>query len=274
MLLFTRKVFDQEAWFYTDGDVRQGLPISALYNMMLPVPPIEEQRHIVEQYQTVERRIKNNERLIALLEDTAQTIFRHRFVENIDMNNLPSNLVKVTIGSVTECNTDNLTSGDTFDEIRYLDTSSVTENKFDSLCIISHDFPSRAKRKVRKNDILYSTVRPNLHHYGIIKDVTENTIVSTGFLVIRSCDKRVNNELIFLWLTKYKPFELYLQGIAENSKATYPSISAEDVLNLEIVIPKDYEDLSVFHGLYDYIYLLNKENSLLYESKDALINRL
>ena len=89
MLLFKRKVFDREAWFYTDGDVRQGLPVSALYNMMLPVPPIEEQRRIVEQYQTVERRIKNNERLIALLEDTAQTIFRHRFVDNIDPNNLP-----------------------------------------------------------------------------------------------------------------------------------------------------------------------------------------
>lgn len=88
-LLFKRREFDREAWFYTDGDVRQGLPISSLYNMKLPVPSIEEQKRIVAQYQAVEKRIRNNERLIASLEDTAQSIFRHRFVDNIDLNNLP-----------------------------------------------------------------------------------------------------------------------------------------------------------------------------------------
>ncbi|MBQ1773847.1 MAG: restriction endonuclease subunit S [Prevotella sp.] len=89
MLWFLRPEFDREASFYAVGGVRGSLEWNDFCDMMLPVPPIEEQRRIVEQYQTVERRIKNNERLIALLEDTAQTIFRHRFVDNIDPNNLP-----------------------------------------------------------------------------------------------------------------------------------------------------------------------------------------
>lgn len=97
-LLFKRREFDREAWFYTDGDVRQGLPISSLYNMKLPVPSIEEQKRIVAQYQAVEKRIRNNERLIAHLEDTAQAIFHHHFVESIDPNNLPSGWKLAKVG--------------------------------------------------------------------------------------------------------------------------------------------------------------------------------
>ena len=89
MLWFLRPEFDRYARFKSHGSAREVFDWDEMCNVMLPVPPIEEQRRIVEQYQTVERRIKNNEKLIALLEDTAQTIFRHRFVEIIDPNNLP-----------------------------------------------------------------------------------------------------------------------------------------------------------------------------------------
>ena len=102
MLWFLRPEFDREASFYAVGGVRGSLEWNDFCDMMLPVPTIEEQRRIVEQYQTVERRIKNNERLIALLEDTAQTIFRHRFVDNIDPNNLPEGWRQCTLGDIAD----------------------------------------------------------------------------------------------------------------------------------------------------------------------------
>lgn len=86
---FKRKEFDRQACFYTDADVRQGLIKEAFYNLMIPVPPIEEQRRIVAEYQAIERRIENNRRLIATLEATAQTIYRKMFVDGIDPENLP-----------------------------------------------------------------------------------------------------------------------------------------------------------------------------------------
>ncbi|MBO5632332.1 MAG: restriction endonuclease subunit S, partial [Aeriscardovia sp.] len=89
LLWFKRPTFDRYARFKSHGSAHEFFEWDEMCNVMLPVPSIEEQRRIVEQYQTVERRIKNNEKLIALLENTAQTIFRHRFVENIDPNNLP-----------------------------------------------------------------------------------------------------------------------------------------------------------------------------------------
>ena len=89
MLWFLRPEFDRYARFKSHGSAREVFDWDEMCNVMLPVPSIEEQRRIVAQYQAVENRIRNNERLIAHLEDTAQAIFHHRFVENIDPSNLP-----------------------------------------------------------------------------------------------------------------------------------------------------------------------------------------
>ena len=66
--------------------------------VLLPIPPIEEQRKIVAQYQAIERRIENNRRLIATLEETAKTIYRKMFVDNIDIENLPKGWRIGTLG--------------------------------------------------------------------------------------------------------------------------------------------------------------------------------
>lgn len=101
-LWFKRKDFDREACFYTDADVRQGLIKSSFLDMKVNVPPIEEQRKRVSEYQAIEQRIENNLRLIATLEATAQTIYRKMFVDDIDPENLPEGWRMGTIGDLFE----------------------------------------------------------------------------------------------------------------------------------------------------------------------------
>ncbi len=90
MMWFRRPEFDRYARFKSHGSAREVFEWDEMCEVMLPVPPIEEQGKIVAEYQTVQRRIENNRRLIAALEDTAKTIYRKMFVDNIDPNNLPS----------------------------------------------------------------------------------------------------------------------------------------------------------------------------------------
>ncbi len=81
--------------------------------------------------------------------------------------------------------------------IKYLDTGSLTEGKIDRYQTFNiADAPSRARRVVKHNDVLISTVRPNQKHYGILKNPDENMIVSTGFCVI-TCDK-INPHFIYI----------------------------------------------------------------------------
>lgn len=89
MMWFKRPEFDRYARFKSHGSAHEYFEWDEMCDIMLPVPPIEEQRKIVAEYQAVERRIENNRRLIATLESTAQTIYRHMFVDNIDPENLP-----------------------------------------------------------------------------------------------------------------------------------------------------------------------------------------
>lgn len=89
MMWFSRKDFDREASFYAVGGVRGSLTWEDFCNMRLPVPTLARQREIVAEYETLGRRIRLNEQMIAKLEETAQALYRKTFVDNIDKQNLP-----------------------------------------------------------------------------------------------------------------------------------------------------------------------------------------
>lgn len=99
MMWFSRSDFDRQAAFYAVGGVRGSLTWEDFCDLEIPVPPIEEQRKIVSEYQAIEKRIGNNRYLIATLKATAQTIYRKMFVDDIDMENLPEGW---RMGSVIE----------------------------------------------------------------------------------------------------------------------------------------------------------------------------
>ena len=89
MMWFSRNEFDREASFYAVGGVRGSLTWQDFCDMTLPIPPIEQQRKIVAEYETISKRIRLNEQMITRLEETAQTLYRKMFVDGIDKENLP-----------------------------------------------------------------------------------------------------------------------------------------------------------------------------------------
>ncbi len=98
MMWFSRNEFDREASFYAVGGVRGSLTWQDFCDMTLPIPPIEQQRKIVAEYETISKRIRLNEQMITRLEETAQTLYRQIFVDGIDKENLPEGWRKGTIG--------------------------------------------------------------------------------------------------------------------------------------------------------------------------------
>ena len=90
MMWFSRKEFDRNAWFFTDADVRGGLPWKSFCEMDLPVPKPDKQKEIVKEYHTIVNRIALNNQLIQKLEETAQAIYKQWFVNEVDLENLPA----------------------------------------------------------------------------------------------------------------------------------------------------------------------------------------
>lgn len=145
----------------------------------------------------------------------------------------------VPLSNICEINAENknpaLAFGD--DEFIYIDISSVENGtgKVDfSNKIKGTDAPSRAKRAVKKGDILFSTVRPNLKAYGYVeREDCDYCVASTGFAVISAKN---------MVLSKYVYYMLYSEPIqtqlaAMMGKGAYPSVNQKDVSQIQIPLP-------------------------------------
>lgn len=125
-------------------------------------------------------------------------------------------------------------------EIEYLDTSSILEGHIlDTQKIYLSEAPSRAQRKVKNKTIIYSLVRPNQNHYGILYNTPDNFIVSTGFATIdlkEEFKETIDADFLFLLLTQ-KQITHHLHRIAENSASAYPSLIPSDITKLELNFP-------------------------------------
>lgn len=151
-------------------------------------------------------------------------------------------LKKYKLYEIADLNKSSISNSDnTLSEIIYLDTSSITENVILGTCKMSiHEAPSRAQRRVKKNTILYSTVRPRLKHYGILSSPEANLIVSTGFVTIdvkSEFQNSVDARFLFLLLTQPHITE-YIASIADSAVSAYPSFNPSDISALEFEFPE------------------------------------
>ncbi len=126
-------------------------------------------------------------------------------------------------------NTNNYT-----DYINYIDTSSATRGILHDITYLDSNFPSRANRCVKYDDILYSSVRPNLRHYYHYKLNYGNVVASTGYVLLRNKNKELySSEFLYYFLVTDSVVK-YLSNIAELSQSTFPSFSAKDLGKIEL----------------------------------------
>jgi type I restriction enzyme S subunit len=300
MMWFTRKEFDREACFYAVGGVRGSLEWDDFCDMELPVPHPDTQRAIVKEYNTIVNRIKLNEQLCARLEETAQAIYKLWFVDfefpdkngqpykssggemeyckELEME-MPRGWEVKNISQVVKCNASSLPARHEYRFINYLDTSSITNNEIEEIqhltCSID-EIPSRAKRIIKENDIVFSTIRPNLKHFGIIKKPKPNLIASTGFAVLTVADEYLSAEHIYLLITSSNVIQ-DLQARAEMSVSTYPSINPEDILGIRFVRPSKTPVMGcnkLFTTLFELDHSYKTEKKILKKILNLLLSRL
>lgn len=248
----------------------------ALKRQEILVSDLKTQRKVASFLSVLDDKIELNNKINTELEAMAKLIYDYWFVQfNFPDENgkpykssggkmiwseelkreIPEGWEVNSVSQFASCNKWSITKSTNFEAINYLDTSSLTRNCIESIQKINPNFektPSRAQRIVSKNDILFSTVRPNQCHYGIIKRTIPNLVASSGFAQIRSNDERISNDLLYYFLTSEKIVGR-LQQIAETSVSAYPSISYKDILELDICLPRDRSTLKPINNILDSI---------------------
>ena len=99
--------------------------------------------------------------------------------------------------------------------------------------------PSRARRVLRRGDIIMSTVRPNLKSHLFFRDQITNAVCSTGFAVIRSNPNLSDPGFLFAHLLAHVVNSQVKKMLAGSN---YPAITSRDVQTIEIPCPTEVDE--------------------------------
>lgn len=215
--------FEEDAIDSASGIAQKNMSTNWLKEYFIPLPAIEIQNQIVAQIEEWQK----------IIDGAKQVINSYRPIINID----PS-WEMVKLGDVCEINPEQKEPSALFgdDEFIYIDISSV-ENGTGKVTynniIKTSEAPSRARRVLKEEDILLSTVRPNLKAFCILKGLPKNCLASTGFAVLR-VQNQINASFLFNLIFDDSVLN---QMIGIMGKGAYPSINSSDVENLRIPLP-------------------------------------
>lgn len=99
--------------------------------------------------------------------------------------------------------------------------------------IVGADAPSRARKVIRKGDVIVSTVRPNLNAVALVPENLDNHICSTGFSVLRPSEKLLSGYLFAF--VRSPSFIDYL--VSRTTGANYPAVNDGEVKDVPVPVP-------------------------------------
>ena len=291
MMWFSRPEFDREAWFHTDADVRGGLSWDLFCDIELPVPSIEKQREIVKEYNTIVNRIKLNEQLNQKLEETAQALYKHWFVdfefpnkngqpyksfggvmvynEELDQE-IPegwkSNLLGDLCTKITKGTTPKVMSEhkniDT--SITYIKGESINENHrfdIDKLSYISENTHQELLRsQIEENDICYS-IAGSLDKFTIVDMEILPANTNQAIAIIRVDTQKITFQYLYGFFISQMQKEFYNYNVQQ---AVQANLSLTTISSLPVIIP-DYTILKKISSFMDI--WLNNRNSIVYQNR-------
>ena len=197
-------IFWKTAHAISEGSMSPTIKWKTLAKQDFLVPTIEEQKKIAETLWSIEENIVKNECLVStaevlkkgLLNELLTKGIGHEKFKETEIGLIPEYWENQSFLECMEINPESLSENTPKDlKIEYIDISSI-EHTGEISKTTQYNFsesPSRARRIVRKNDVIISTVRPYLKSFATIDWDRENLICSTGFAVLRSTDKILSN---------------------------------------------------------------------------------
>ncbi|WP_413375571.1 restriction endonuclease subunit S [Paenibacillus taichungensis] len=306
MMWFRRTEFDRYAFFKCDSAIRGGFDWVELCNTTLPIPSINKQKEIVKEYNVLVNRINLNYRLIQKIEETAQVIYKHWFVdyEFPDENGKPykSNGGEMEFNKVLNIEIPkgweverlgdliDYKKGYAFQSNDYIEKGvpivRVSDFKDKSIDITScyyiaeNQAQEYSQYKLKTNDIIISTVGswPNnpLSIVGkvvIVPELANNSLLNQNAVRLRS--KKTGNLFLYYRLIE-KDFSDFVISGAQGS-ANQASVTLEHLFNFNITVPSSKVGSKlefIFNILNENIMIKRKVNYFLESLKDILLSKL
>ncbi|WML92272.1 restriction endonuclease subunit S [Thiothrix lacustris] len=245
---------------------------------------IETQRKIAAILSAYDDLIENNLQRIKLLEEMAQITYEEWFVrmkfpghETAQWDKatgLPKGWKKGCVCDISDVNRDNITVKDEPEYIHYIDIASTNTGSYNKPELMAFsEAPSRARRKLKFGDTIFSTVRPNRKTYSLILDHDPHLVASTGFAVLTPL---IETQFSFVYLSVANQ-EFVDRAVSVAGGAAYPAVNQKDFEKISVIIPDNcliHEFSKISNPCFETISALTKQNALLREAREILLPRL
>lgn len=236
---------------FNPGSEHKRYWISEYSKIFVYLPPLPEQQKISEILETVDNAIEKTDKIIEKYKRIKQGLMQDLLTRGIDENGqirseethkfkdsplgrIPEEWEVVKLGDKIYLNPEKLEYKKN-KIINYIDIESVINGKIQAIKIFKvEESPSRAQRLVKSNDVIVSTVRPNLKAFTFITSNYNNYVCSTGFAVFRS--KKEIDPLFLFYLILYDGIFL-IQILPLIVGSNYPAVNSYELLNLKIPHP-------------------------------------
>ena len=205
--------------------------LSKYQHIKIHLPPLATQKKIVQILERAEKLKQNREDADKLTKDFLKSVFMEMFGDK-------KKFEKVKIGEIIlETETENPERDYPNKFFEYVDISSIDNKQgriVNSTKLLGKEAPSRARQKIKFNDLIISTVRPNLNSVALVPEELDQQICSTGFCILRANSKKVVPSYLYQ-IARSSNFIESMNKIAKG--AAYPAVSNKDILTYEIPLP-------------------------------------
>lgn len=193
-----------------------------------------------------------------------------------ELGEIPEDWEIINIEELGHVDPENLSSTTSSDyEFNYISLEQIEKGVLlGTIKTIFKNAPSRARRVIKKGDILVSTVRPNLMSHYFIQHDANDLICSTGFSVIRFYKEKLCPgylyQHLFSSVINYQ-IEMLISG------SNYPAINSGDVKKLKIQVGNVEEQTAIATILSDMdeeIQALEQRLSKTHQIKQGMMQEL
>lgn len=271
---------------WANTTVQATLNLKELNQLPISLPPLPEQQSIAAILSSLDNKIDLLRRQNQTLEQLAQTIFKQWFVQfqypgtngkmqPTELGEVPKGWKIYSLGDLlmTVSSTHSFKNSD---EIIFLNTSDILEgqvlhNNYTDVSIL----PGQAKKSIKKDDILYSEIRPENKRFAYVDFDGDDYVVSTKLMVLRA-KAQVHPIVLYTYLTLPETIQILHQQ-AEARSGTFPQITFSQVEELLLAIPPD-ETLTKATNAIIPLFKKRKQNEkeiqTLTQLRDSLLPRL
>jgi type I restriction enzyme S subunit len=229
------------------------LNLSIIKQFPIPFPSLPEQQKIAEILSTADESIQKVNEEITMTEKLKKGLMQTLLTKGIghtkfkitEIGEIPT---EWAIKSISECSVP-VSSIDpsifSHSYFKYIDVSGISSEKLAIVYtkeIQGIAAPSRARKEVKEEDVIFATVRPYLKRVAIVPKNLDGQVCSTAFCVVRA--KR--NEIMPCFLYYYMTFDKFVNKISEfQTGSAYPAVSDSQVMSQRVPIPKVYEQQKI-----------------------------